>query len=97
MVQAFSGYPLISNYSPRAIRSPRAVLGIAHPLVRAAESAPERLLRTMLCYSFRIGDGRFVTLAAEFESLENEIDRTNDPALRMALLRELAFEAPRLG
>lgn len=36
--------------------------------------------------------GRFVTLAAEFESLERDIERTNDPALRTALLRELALK-----
>lgn len=40
----------------------------------------------------RMEHGRFVTLAAEFESLQNEIERTNDPALRSALLRELALK-----
>src|SRR5690348_6216177 len=38
----------------------------------------------------RMEHGHFVTLAIEFESLQKEIERTNDPALRNALLGELA-------
>lgn len=38
------------------------------------------------CASISPMDGEFIRLAAEFETLQNELERTNDPALRRAFL-----------
>lgn len=37
-------------------------------------------------------NNNFVMLAAEFETLKREIERTNDPTVRRALLTELALK-----